>query len=333
MLVGAPPWSDQGHPARPGARLTVHPVSPSAGLILIACGDEWSARALETVLQSPGYRVLRIRTGAETPERVHSIRPDVVLIVEPLPDMSGVELCQALRQDPSIAAGLPILGLTSTVASRSQRLAWLEAGAWDFFILPLDADELLPKLRSYIRARRDLDEARALNLVDPVTGLYNRAGLRRRVRELVAEALRLHAGLACVVFGVDLRRQAPSPIPEPEDLSALRQLMGSVLGRAARLSDTVGWWNGTEVAVLAPATDAEGAGKLGERLADALEATPSPDTARFPALRVRAGYEAVRDLHATPVEPEELLNRAQEALRLARTPTRGPRVRRFEPRQ
>jgi PleD family two-component response regulator len=324
--VGAPGWLNHDvitHAS--GARLTGHAVPPEAGSILIACGDEWSARALETLLRPSGYRVQRIVTGAAAQERARTARPDLVLIVEPLPDMTGVELCRALRSDPVIAAGLPILGLSPAPASRRQRLAWLQAGAWDFFSLPLDADELLPKLGSYVRARRDLDRSRAVMMVDPATGLYNRAGLRRRIRELVAEALRLHAGLACVVFGVDMRQDAAAPTLEREELAALQQMMGAVLGREARLSDTVGWWNGTEVAVLAPATDAEGAAKLGERLANALEA--------LPALRVRAGYEAVRDLHATPVEPEELLNRAQEALRLARAPARGPRVRRFEARQ
>src|SRR6266704_3301876 len=77
-------------------------------------------------------------------------------------------------------------------------------------------------------------------------------------------------------------------------------------------------------------TDADGAVQLAGRLVHAIETAPSQPGAQVPALAMRAGYEAVADIHATRVEPEDLLARAAAALQVARTTERGVRIRRFE---
>ena len=68
--------------------------------------------------------------------------------------------------------------------------------------------------------------------------------------------------------------------------------------------------------------------KLAERLLEAFEAA-APQAQRSPTIRV--GYEAVEDVHATAIEPVDLLMRATTALRLARADGNGIRIRRYEP--
>ena len=45
---------------------------------------------------------------------------------------------------------------------------------------------------------------------------------------------------------------------------------------------------------------------------------------------VRAGYEAVADLHATPLAPDRLLEHAGAALIQARTAGNGERIRAYQ---
>ena len=115
-------------------------------------------------------------------------------------------------------------------------------------------------------------------------------------------------------------------------LAAVRDRLGAVLRTHARGSDTVGWWGEVEFAVLAPGTAEEGATKLAKRLASAIETAPPEPGISPPALAVCAGYVAVPDLHATPVDSEELLTRADAALQLARAGMRGAgaRIRRSD---
>ncbi|PYP74480.1 MAG: hypothetical protein DMD41_01520 [Gemmatimonadetes bacterium] len=311
--------------------------SSPGGLTLVASGDEYSARSLETVLEPAGYRVLRVATGAEALERAVSARPDLVLLATDLPDLNGLSVCGELRQD---LPDLPVIGMTAAPVTRGQRLAWLRAGAWDCLAFPVDAEELLLKIDRYARAKRRADRAQEGVLVDSATGLYNGGGLKRRAREVVAAAVRAHAALACVVFGADRRLSkrgageggGGGAAAEP----AVRDRLGAALRSYARESDTIGWWSEVEFAVLAPGTDEEGAARLAERLADAIETAPPEPGVSPPALDVCAGYVALTDVHATPVDPEELFGRAGAALQLARTGVRGEagargaRIRRFE---
>jgi PleD family two-component response regulator len=298
-------------------------------LALIVSADEWWAGSLSSVLEPAGYRVAVAETGADAQAQARASQPAAILIATPLPDIEGLELCRALRQDPSIRRAVPIIGITSEAITRKQRLSWLQAGAWDFFGLSFERDELLAKLRVYLGAKRDADDVRAGSLVDTATGFYNGRGLQRRADELVATAVRAHSALACVVFGTTVRAASREDTPTA-GASAVRGRIGSLLRTFGRHSDTIGWWDDGAFAVLAPGTDSNGAALLARRLTQAMEtASPEPG-ARAPAFELRVGYEAVADLHATPLRADDLLARATTALALARRGADGPRIRRFE---
>ena len=114
-----------------------------------------------------------------------------------------MEVCRALRQDPAIPRPTPIIMITSEAAAQRRRLAALRAGAWDCLGLPLDAEELLLKLETYVHVKMETDRVREEGSVDEASGLYTARGLERRARELVADAFRRHAALGCVALGVE----------------------------------------------------------------------------------------------------------------------------------
>jgi PleD family two-component response regulator len=302
--------------------------------VLLASGDDWSARPVETVLQGAGYRVLRVATGAAVRAQARSARPDCVVISSPLPDMDGVDVCRGLREDPRVAPDVPIVGHERGAVTRARRLEWLRAGAWDVFGFPLDVEELALKLAAYRRGKQSSEAGQEAGaLVDGVTGLYTERGLQRRARELAAEAARLHASLACVAFAPEPRRTSPETRSTALETSAMRQRVGRVLRTAARLSDTVGWGDGVDFAVLALVTDDAGAVNLARRLADAIETAPpepAPAPGPGPALRVRAGYDVLASGDRPRPESDDLLARARAALQLARSGGNGGRIRRFE---
>ena len=309
--------------------MTTHPRSPELRLALIASADEWSARALQSVLEPGGYRVQWVPTGAAAEERARSSAPDVILIAHSLPDRTGIELCRRLREEPLVMPGRPIIGIAPEALSRESHLSWLRAGAWDVVAFPLDLDELLLKLDQYLREDR---RAQARLLVDAATGLYNAHGLVRRARELWAESARLHVGLACVVLGPELRAKGREAEPGAAIVAAVRRRITRAVLTHCRLSDTIGWLSRADLAILALGTDVEGGAQLGTRLARAIEiASPDPSDAVF-ELEVCAGYEVVRDIVASEPDPEGLLARASGALELARTAPDGRRIRRFEQR-
>lgn len=303
--------------------------APSAPLVLIANDQEWSARSIESILGPNGYAVVRAYTGTQAIERARSSQPDILILDAQMPDMHGFEVCRALRADPRFSVTTPIVITTSGPSGRTQRLEAYRAGAWEFLGQPLDGEALLLKLATFLQSKQQVDVLREENLLDAGTGLYNMRGLARRAREIGADALRRREALACVVFAPDEEDEA-----EPEGLSdellRMSDQVGSVFRQFGRGSDAIGRLGPTEFGVIAPATGAEGAVRLVNRLGAAVEATKIPVRGGERSMRVRAGYCAVPDFAESAVDATELLLRATTALRdLPRTGS-GERIRAFE---
>lgn len=290
-------------------------------LALIANTEQWLNDALESMLDPLGYRVSSAVSGVQLLERAAGAQADVIVFNANLRDVDGIQACRALRANRAIGGNVPIIMIISAPATKQQRLAALRAGAWDYLSLPLEAEELVLKLETYAHVKLELDHATQENPLDR-SGLYNRRGLERRARELVSEALRRHASLACVALEIETEPQEAEAGAATAVLAAAAAYVAQLLGERGRTSDAIGGLGEGEFAVVAPATDADGAVRLARRLAQTIE-TARPRPEGVPALRVRAGYEALADVHATPIEPQALLEHARAALQQARAGTVG----------
>ena len=301
-------------------------------LALIGSDQEWSIRSIESILGPHGYAVLRAYNGKEVLERAQSGQPDVVILDLRLPDQDGRLVCRALRDERIVTPATPILMISSGHPAKGDRLKALEAGAWEVLSLPLDAEEFLLKLSAFVHAKTESDALREEGLVDRSTGFYSVRGLARRAREVGAEAFRRKSALACVVIGVDpVGADGGEAGTDAGALAEALEIVAQAFQGTARSSDVIGRLGRSEFAVIAPATDAEGAMRLAERLDQAVASRQSEPGARISTVRLRAGYEGVADLHQTPVEPVDLLVRATAALRQVRNNEEGGRFQRYDP--
>jgi diguanylate cyclase (GGDEF)-like protein len=302
--------------------------TPAAPLVLIANDQEWSARSLESILGPSGYSVVRAYTGQQALERARTARPDLIILDAQMPDVHGFEVCRLLRSDPRFSATTPVIITTSGPSGRTQRLEAYRAGAWEFLGQPLDGEALLLKLATFLQCKLEVDSLRDESLVDPSTGLYNMRGLSHRAQEIGADAFRRRDPLACVVF---------SPEPESsggdspdEEVQRIAEQVGQLFKRAGRASDAIGRLGHSEFAVIAPATSADGALRLIQRLGGTIEGSPIPVRGGERSLRVRAGYCAVPDFAESPVDAVELLLRATTALRDLKRDGDSEQVRAFD---
>lgn len=288
-----------------------HPRTP---LVLIINDQEWSTRSLESILSPNGYAVLRAYTGAKGLERAQASHPDIVVVGASLPDLEGLEVCRRLR-----AAGLsdstPIIVTTTAKPERSERLAALAAGAWDYLGHPLDSEELLLRFDAFVRAKHDADQARKEGLIDALTGLYSMAGLARRARELGSQAYRQSSPLACVVF-----RAADDAEREGASSSEIVAALVEVLHKYGRVADAIGKVGESEFALFAQGANDAGAASLARRVSEALHAA-LPD-GEAPVL---VGYYAVPDFRKAGLQPHDMLERATESLNDVRR-TSAPHV-------
>lgn len=296
-------------------------------LTLIANSQEWHSRSLESILGPHGYAVLRAYTGKQAIERAQNSRPDLIILDTDLPDRDGFEVCRELRADAAISPATPILMTSPGHSSRQKRLEALRAGAWDFIGSALDGEELPLRLDAYIRAKQEVDHAREESLLDELTGLYNIRGLARRARELGSQAFRHKEPFACIVLTPMIDGENGTAIAA-DTTSAVMESLARVLQETGRTSDAIGMLGPGEFAVVAHGTDAAGAIRLAERLAQA-----AGEIVATPHIRMAAGYDAVANYHDAPIEPSDMLMRASMAMRMSRTdsPTSGfLNIRKFE---
>ena len=282
-------------------------------VVLIATEGDWAGRSLESVLVAQGYAVLRSGDGEDALALAKRYRPDALIIDEHLPSLGGIEVMKLLRDEPGFDAATPIVITAPSPTQRQVRQAAYEAGAWDFCTHPLEADTLILKLNTFLRARRALSDAREQALTDQSTGVLTAQSLERWAEQLAARASRNHEPLACVVLMPSDARGGPRSNETDQVTTAVSSFL-QLSKDAFRRSDIVGRTADGRLALLAPETDSEGVEGMLARLRGAIAEASAGETGLPTATEFKAGYWAVQDFASAPLEPSELIRRAARAL-------------------
>ncbi len=102
-----------------------------------------------------------LTNGAEAMNAARRTPPDVLILDRMLPGLDGLEICRAMRSDPTTAA-VPIIMLTAR-AEESDRIVGLELGADDYVTKPFSPKELVARVNALLRrTKRHTTEDRVL---------------------------------------------------------------------------------------------------------------------------------------------------------------------------
>jgi DNA-binding response OmpR family regulator len=108
--------------------------------------DDAIRLALRLALEDEGYEVREAANGAEGLDEFAQHESDLVLLDLRLPDMSGFDVCRALRA----ASIVPIIIITAQTDTHDM-VAGLEAGADDYVTKPVVPKELAARIRALLR--------------------------------------------------------------------------------------------------------------------------------------------------------------------------------------
>ena len=153
--------------------------------ILVVDDQANNRKLLADLLSIKGYEVVTASGGKEGLAKVHSVRPDLVLLDIMMPDLSGYDVCKQIRADTSVGI-LPIVMVTALDPAQ-ERIKGLEAGADDFLSKPINQPELLARVKSLLRIKSLYDT------VQEQTAQLSElnVGLEKRVQEQLGELQRL----------------------------------------------------------------------------------------------------------------------------------------------
>jgi DNA-binding response OmpR family regulator len=111
--------------------------------------DDQIRLALTMALEDEGYKVREAADGAAGLAAFAEREADLVLLDLRLPDMSGFDVCRALRA----ASIVPIIIITAQTDTYDM-VAGLEAGADDYITKPVIPKELAARIRALLRRVR-----------------------------------------------------------------------------------------------------------------------------------------------------------------------------------
>lgn len=120
--------------------------------ITILCIDDnpTNRYVVQRYLEGAGFRVKEAESGEAGLRAIAQSPPDLIILDVRLPDISGFEVCQRLKEN-QVTASIPVLHLSAAFIRSQDRALGLEMGADAYLVQPVEAVELLATVRALLR--------------------------------------------------------------------------------------------------------------------------------------------------------------------------------------
>lgn len=280
--------------------------------------------ALMGKMLEPLARVIFATNGQAALREMRKSRPDLVLLDQEMPGMSGDEVSAAMRDDPDLR-DIPVIFVTGHNDVDAEVRA-LTAGAVDFIAKPVHEAILLARVKTQLRLKGLSDELRRSAALDGLTGIANRAAFDSRLAIEWARASRNGAPLSLLLLDVDHFKQYNDHYGHPAGDRCLQAIAKALDGVSRRANDLAARVGGEEFAVLLPDTSLAGARVAAERLREDILALEMPHarSSTLPLVTVSIGAAHwVPGNSETACRSSDLIDWADRALYAAKAAGRN----------
>jgi two-component system, cell cycle response regulator len=234
-------------------------------------------------------------------------KPDLILLDLDMPDMSGFDVCRALKADLELCM-IPVLFLSGSTTPED-KVHGLDLGAVDYVAKPFDAFELCARVRAALRTKHLQDLLIEHASIDPLTGLPNRRALLERLHREWARIERHGGRLSFIMADIDHFKQVNDTYGHHIG-DQLLQEVARAIARQCRETDLPARYGGEEFAVVVPHETGDGAVRLAERCRQEVANIRLPVTSGAVAATVSFGVAEATNLSS----PEALVKQADAAL-------------------
>lgn len=234
---------------------------PTAAKVMVVDDDPHILAALQTLLVPWGMKVYTLENPLRFLEAIAAAQPDLLILDVEIPEISGIELCQVVRNDPQWS-GLPILFLTAHNDTKTRQQVFA-AGADDYISKPIVEPELITRILNRLERSRWL---RNLAELDGLTQVANRRKSTQDLNWYLQLSDRHQQPLCFAIVELDSLKEINHQHGHAVGDRVLSQL-GELLRQTFHTQDVVGRWGGTEFVVgMAGMTKTDGARRLLELL-------------------------------------------------------------------
>lgn len=124
--------------------------------LLLADDSITIQKVVELILAEEGFEIKATNNGEEALNIIPSFRPDIILADIEMPKINGYQLCENIKQDPSMH-GIPVILLAGAFEPIDEDLA-KQVEADDFIIKPFESQELISKINAALTVSSVMEE-------------------------------------------------------------------------------------------------------------------------------------------------------------------------------
>lgn len=127
--------------------------------ILIVDDEQINVEFFDLMLSKLGFLVEKASNGRECLEKVKEFTPDLIMLDNIMPKMSGWEVTRIMKNDPEYAEwhDVPII-MFSAMDDVKDKIEGFELGVDDYITKPFNFSEVLARIRSVLRNHELIDQ-------------------------------------------------------------------------------------------------------------------------------------------------------------------------------
>ena len=115
--------------------------------ILLVDDSRTELHVLSELLTKRGYSVRTAENGEDALKRLQEDKIDLILMDVVMPGQNGFQLTRAITRDP-LYTNIPVI-ICSSKNQETDRVWGLRQGAKDYVVKPVNAEELLSKIKAF----------------------------------------------------------------------------------------------------------------------------------------------------------------------------------------
>ena len=235
--------------------------------VLIVDDEPMSRMLLESILELV-FTCATAESGEEAISYCEANLPDLVLLDMNMPDISGLDVCSALKASPE-TNHIPVIFVTSTMDIESENACW-EVGASDFVMKPVNASTLTHRIKTHLQNKLRTEFLKMMTFHDQLTGLYNRMYLTNEIPLLIKQVARDKGTVGAIMIDIDYFKLINDTYGHLEGDICLQKVAQIVSDTVKRPKDAVIRFGGEEFLVVLPYIDHQGTKLVAHQLVEAV---------------------------------------------------------------
>ncbi len=293
---------------------------PQQFKVLLVEDSRTQALRFQFMLEAHGFDAVVVSNGREALDRLKQEYFPIIITDWVMPEMDGVELCQAIRSRKF--AGYVFIFLVTSKDDPDDIVAGLQAGADDYLTKPVSELELVARLNTAKRVidlerslKKRNEEVLHLSVTDALTEVHNRSYFNTQCPSFVARSVRSRQPVSCMICDVDHFKKVNDTFGHLAGDRVLQEFAACLKLQVRQGLDLLVRYGGEEFVVVLSDTGREGAWAVAERMRQAIEALSIPWEDQ--TITLTASFGVVSYLPETLthlLSVEQLMTAADEAL-------------------